>query len=377
MNPLASEALRIHSDGRGYARFYYGPVDLIAGAPEGRLDCTAADGSAQSQPIDLPQLLAQQPAIKATMPPPRGRMRPALTDPMSYSPAQLAAMGFPPRPSPDEPKFKTWLSQASKPSFIVEGKTVPSEKIRPSTGYSNTWAAVILNGVTPPSNVYLDVWGEWIFPTNMAISRTSSSVMYVGLDGGVYPYLGKVVQTGTETDNVPDGRGGHTGSYQIWWEWNQTSPAADVQGTFPGMDVYPGADMYFETWMGDASGTYDPTGSYAWYFAYNYDNAQSAYAATARPAGVTFSGGTAEFVVERPGDVNSPDALAHFSNAQMTGVGAFDSAYHYHYMTTDHYWVVQMKESADINTTLAGCWDSPSTASIQYQWYRPCVNTCP
>ena len=112
----------------------------------------------------------------------------------------------------------------------------------------------------------------------------------------------------------------------------------------------------FSVWVGDSDGTQDVSGGYGWFYVANNTDSTSYLASYAKPSGITFSGSSAEWIMERP-SVDCPSCvplpLADFGTASITGPEASDSDYGYHDPSTDFTLLYDMEFTTSPYTVLA------------------------
>lgn len=154
--------------------------------------------------------------------------------------------------------------------------------------------------------------------------------MWNGLDSGA-----DVLQAGQDGVLTAVGRFKFQ-SYSVWTEW------------YPGkthtqnLTIHPGDQLYVETWIGDQSGNPTVAGTFGWFYICNDSTATCLvpYPSEPQTVGYPFTGNSAEWIMERPGDV--PVSLADFATASMSSADVFDRNWSYHDANTDSGFLLSM-----------------------------------
>src|SRR5262249_20797493 len=141
------------------------------------------------------------------------------------------------------------------------------------------------------------------------------SSFWVGIDGWG---SNDVVQDGTDQDTLT-AFWIQTSSYDAWVEWYPLS--SQTVSNFP---VNPGDRMHVWTWVTDASGNYSTKPTVGWFYMWNESQNVYVYTSIKLPSGATFSGHSAEWVMERPTVLGSLSNLANYSTAQLTNAIVYD-----------------------------------------------------
>jgi hypothetical protein len=219
---------------------------------------------------------------------------------------QLAAYGFPPRPSIGSSAYATWLKLVSpsitriaSPVFTqtvlfngpaqnlsAKGSDVsnPSATTVNWSGYAETYPAGTFTG----NNDF--VFAEYIVPKVQQAFGTCDgtwwySSQWVGFDGAFIS--GDVLQAGTEADALCSGGTTFT-FYSAWYEW---FPFGEVRVSLPGLS---GGDLVgTEVW-------YTTSSPHGHFYMVDYNTQTSVSGSFNPPAGTTYQGNTIEWVVERP-----------------------------------------------------------------------------
>ena len=295
-----AKTMKLYANIEGYVQFHLTPNEETEDVPL-QLDCATA-GAVTTHPVhlhigssptpDMPAPMTSIPASKGS------RVLPALTDESArqLSDQEIVALGYSPRPDPAESPeaYTKWLETYSRPITMLPPQSVRQSGIRhtlPSVeaGYvSNShWSGYVAQSV--PSS-YIVVNGSWRVPAIGSEKSLSiipqQSTLWVGLDG--YGGLSDLVQAGTEQDFV--------GILYNYYAWTEVVPNQLEQ---PRFYVNPGDDMFVEVWVGDSTGDPKPSGNTAWFQV--VDTTQSLGGQYSTPlAGTSFSGSTAEWIMERP-----------------------------------------------------------------------------
>jgi hypothetical protein len=243
---------------------------------------------------------------------------PAGFDPLAASDAALEVYGFPPRPDPEAaPQAYThWRRLVSTPQTRISNPELTQTAIHhgpariqsaiPAAGNnavatSSNWSGYAVTGVSGTFQVNNSaVYGEFVVPIAQQAFGTCTttwwySSQWVGFDG--YG-SSDVLQAGTEADAYCSG-GVTSPYYSAWYEW---APNSEVR--IGGFAVNPGDLMFVDVWYTTAS-------PYGHAMILNYTTQKSTSIGFNPPAGTTFSGNSAEWVVERP---TISGALADLTN---------------------------------------------------------------
>jgi hypothetical protein len=261
-----------------------------------------------------------------------GRVRPALSgDPMLPSDEELLSRGYPPRPDPEQSPeaYATWLRIVSSEFTTVEAKTVttdrshgiPTSPVRrgflPSTGNSSNWSGFVvyqdprLLDLNPPKP-YDFASAEWYVPgvQGQPFIQDESS-LWVGLDGWGSK---DVLQDGTEQQAMSIFIGSWW-SITSYYAWAEFFPLGEQRIT--NFDVEPGDHMFGQVWMGNAGSKPRMDGAFGVCLIYNLTRGTNTLVYITPPAGTTFSGNTAEWIMERPAINSVVQNLSNYGTASM------------------------------------------------------------
>ena len=232
---------------------------------------------------------------------------PAGFNPIAASDRDLADYGFPPKPDQQSApnayaKWRTLVSvpRAANPQLIqtniynrpvqqlLPGKTPANGIVSVSSNNWSGYAAVGPSGTFRPNNSF--VFQEWIVPVaeqahGVCNGSWDYSSQWPGFDG-----FGSndVLQGGTEVDAYCSGST-KASFYSAWIEW---FPFSETRVSAP--LVQPGNFMVGEVW-------YTTSSPFGHVYLANYTLYTAASYAFNPPAGTTFVGNSAEWVMERPG----------------------------------------------------------------------------
>lgn len=191
-------------------------------------------------------------------------------------------------------------------------KRLPGIKLVHGVEKNPIWSGVV---AFPPKNDRMDgVWSTWKMPDDSLPSGGHDGIWYtastwVGIDGD--DGSGDVVQTGCDAD-VMNSNGSTQHQFNPWWEWY---PAASFWLTsFP---VSPGDRL--NALVIAVPG--DP--AVAIFQLINFSQFGFSFYSITAPAGVSFQGNCAEWIVEalETGPGNAPE-LAKFNTVKFTECGA-------------------------------------------------------
>jgi hypothetical protein len=254
-------------------------------------------------------------------PPPRG-MR--LTD---ASPAELARHGIPPLPDRNKhPALHAfWLKDFDRElQFIVpEFKLIPNIRHLPRQpsiiGGSGNWSGA---EVTPPNGKLIGgaVGGQWNVPNLKNVDgNLDYCLIWVGIDGDptISQNLGNnLVQAGTQLTVDSTGQV----QWGAWWNWlAQGLGIQQANYAIWNMPVQVGADFATSIWITS------PTTANVYMVATIAGETESTATITAiaAPPSVALIGGCAEWIVERPTDLNNNSLpLANYGSVEFSAATA-------------------------------------------------------
>ena len=241
-------------------------------------------------------------------------------NPETASASELMTYGYPRRPDfSDTVAYSRWLKQAS--TTRVDSKLVvdplryhrPNQRLKTLSTIANTtnstsgnWSGYSLVKGSPKFD---EVVGDWIVPNvNTQFSNiTGYSSMWVGIDGNCS--CNDLIQDGTEHDWVKG-----TVTYDAWIEF---IPEAEV--VIPGFAVQPGDVVGANSSVVITGGN-----TYGYYYITNYNTKQSFSGRILMPAGDSWAGQSAEWIVERTqvgGSFNNP--MPNYGYAFMSDAWAY------------------------------------------------------
>jgi hypothetical protein len=272
----------------------------VPGAPAAVATRHVVELHASSDPASVTETTSPRPAAHGSR-----RVRPALTgDATRPAQAELVAAGYPPRPDPSTGPgaYAAWLRAVSQETTLTTAHMVERPE-RAFAGAGSVTAPAASAPATAPNwsgfaavtQSALSVVGEWSVPYLIAyrggLAPVQDASMWIGLDGWAN---NDVLQAGTE---LATWRVGfftlHT--TLMWMEWWPALPQV-----IPNFPVSPGDDVYVTVWAGDAAGNVT-NGGYGWMSVQNFTTGQTTTVSMTAPIGTTFTGQSAEWIIELPG----------------------------------------------------------------------------
>jgi Peptidase A4 family len=242
-------------------------------------------------------------------------------DPAAASDTELQEFGYPKRPDISDTKaYASWLRAVSvtriTPELFNSGRFHrPNQRVGSSTVVENTthsnsgnWSGWSLIGGSPK---FAEVVGLWVVPN---VGNTKSGVNgymseWVGIDGNCK--CNDLIQDGTEQQ--------FTGGKASYYAWIEFIPESELIITnFP---VAPGDVIYAYSAVGVKSGK-----TVGIYYIANYNTRKAVSATITIPPKTSFSGLSAEWIVERTevnGSFNNP--LPYYAYAYMDDAWAYRS----------------------------------------------------
>ena len=362
--------LQLDADDRGVVRFH-------AKAPKGsqtielHLDCTGEDGKKTTYTIALRGDTcpgAQTSANEAEALSAGKERAPLHGDLLALSSRELVKRGYPPRPDPamSPARYARWARRVSQPFTLVKPRQVPHPGVsfagprmqrRPQlppklasptlplpppivrsmfNASSNTWSGAF---VTNPAAQFFWIEADWRVPGVFSVPNGpiySAAAEWIGLDNSGTDLF----QAGTDSECFYF----FGWTFTNYWMWIETLPFAPWG--LPNFPISPGdsvsvdifvADQYGNTWFqNESNGGLTPADNNVWFMIYNYSKGLSYWGTL--PTGpenlgglqsTGYTGTAAEFIVERPTDLNSgnPYPLALFGLAVMDSCWYGDSEY--------------------------------------------------
>jgi hypothetical protein len=311
----AVRTLKLYADDQGEVRFHARPSAETDSPPNLQLSCAAND-QVMDHGIELRASTAG--AASAGRIRQAGRARPALTgDPMLPSQEELLSRGYPLRPDPEKmpEAYATWLRMVTSEATEIEPRFVTRPGFRapppgvgpvrlPTASNSNNWSGFVLYrdpyilkvlNATPPQP-YVFASSEWYVPSVTGEQGVQdNSVLWVGMDG---ESTGDVLQDGTGHDAIGTSFLGIKWTMASIYAWTEFFPA-DLQ-QLTNFRVGPGDHMLGQVWMGNAGSKPTLTGVFGVCFLFNLTTGSYTYVYITPPAGTTFTGSSAEWIMERP-----------------------------------------------------------------------------
>ncbi|MDP9175669.1 MAG: G1 family endopeptidase [Planctomycetota bacterium] len=290
--------------------------------------------------------------------------RPLRGDLLAHSNQDLVKRGYPPRPDPkvSPARYARWLRIVSRPFTVVNPRKVahpdivfarmhtppvlqsPTLPLPPPisraifNANANAWSGALYRF---PAAQYFQIQGDWNVPAVRARRDApfySAAAEWVGLDNNTTD----IFQAGSNSECVDFSPFGHRWVVTHYWMWIEALPFAPSHlsnlpispGDAVSVDIFV-ADQNGQTWFANGtSGALTPANNSVWFMMYNHTQGAS-YWATLPTAATTFqgtsdsgfTGTTAEFIIERPGDgKGGAYPLAYFNSASMHGCWVGDSA---------------------------------------------------
>ena len=340
-NPMRT--MRVFSDDRGTARIQLDHLAHEIRHGELDLDCTDESGAGQTDAIDV---VIDDTASPSAPAPYDTRGLPTLArldvPASSLTAADLATRHYPPRPNAnDADGTAAWTRLVTSGAAIVTPHVI-ADTVRHGNANSGNWSGYTLTS-SAQTPIYAWIYGEWNVPRGYSESgfySSDHSSFWVGIDGWG---TNDVVQDGTDSNTLTV-FWVQTSSYDAWLEWYPQS--SQVVSNFP---VNPGDRIHAWTWMTDANGNYSSQPTVGWFYMWNENANVYVYYSLHTPSGATFSGHSAEWVLERPTVNGSVARLTNYSTAQMTNALTYDLNGGSHTFTgdnTDVSWNVTMTGSS-------------------------------
>ena len=319
---------RLFADQKGFARFFISPEASGSGITRLTVRCEKAsvvtDHEVELRVSDAPNADFPSPP---RMPPPVGRIRPALSEAEAsrLSDQALIKRGYPLPPdarlSPEG--YKLWLRAVTHPGIILDPGLILNRFTRHDYGHtqsgpstSNNWSGVELRGSGGPF-AWVSSW--WVVPSVTGESNTqTNSSTWVGIDGDSTTDL---AQAGTEQDAFGTGNALVT-TYRAWTELLPNQPTELVVSS---LAINPGDQIFAEVWIGSAGGSPSLTAPTPFMVVCLEDMTSSGSACfNYTPlAGTVVGGSEAEWIMERPGECDSQGnnctlaELADFGNVAV------------------------------------------------------------
>jgi len=364
-------SLEVFSNDEGVIRLHaaldFGqlPIDLS-------LDCSDDAGTTDSRPV---RFRPGTPTIAT----PKRVLLPALSgDPMHLTQKELRAQGYPRRPDGrNAEQMQQWLDALSRPArkvspHRVTGRARNRQTILNET--SNNWSGFVIEPQDGAKLTQVD--GGWVVPRVSWAPRTAPWVLsmqyssvWVGLDNGP-----GIFQAGTQ-QNLTQFSGIVLSTYNGWFE---VFPAP-IQ-VIPDFTVNPGDHVLFRVYSVNRSGERDDKGEFMGFEANNYASPIQSTAGDVYAKFVTFTGTTAEWVVERQTFVNGQGVaqplrpLPNYGTVNITSALAYDSTNRRHdlYTTTNIlHKLVMLDFDVSDDGALTSAIQRTGRSSMKFTWVDP------
>jgi len=217
-------------------------------------------------------------------------------DPVSAADSQLEEFGFPMRPDQGDTKaYASWLRAVSVPritgTYVNTGRYHrPNQKLGPdvsnskdniSSQKSGNWSGY---AVEESKKTFDQVEGFWVVPSvnNQFSSITGYMSFWIGLDGDCK--CNDLIQDGTEQQV--------TGGSAQYYAWVEFIPEAEIQ--IPSFPVSPGDVIQAYSWESVKNGVV-----FGNYYMANFNTNKAVSTSLQIPPNTTYSGESAEWIVER------------------------------------------------------------------------------
>jgi Peptidase A4 family len=128
--------------------------------------------------------------------------------------------------------------------------------------------------------------------------------------------------------------------------------------------VNPGDEIETWVWVASSANVWSPAGGNGWFLIWNVTENIASEVVTPIPSSVTFTGRSAEWVMERPKVNGRLSNLANYGTTQMIDGWAYDYANELHLYTSDDFTQLTMTNGADVLSTV-----TPETpTSLLFLW---------
>jgi hypothetical protein len=306
----AKIASRLYADADGLVQFFSRPAaaDTVTTL---LLDCYVPGGATCAYAIDI--------EAKAGAPPPAdqardrvvGTLAPLEGDLRVLTSEEIARRGFPPRPDPDAApeKYAQWREIVSRPWPMVSPRGVRHPG-RVNGGTSSHSAAVNWAGAVATTGQVTLVQGNWNVPAVTYPYNTQPGVeapnwkyeayssLWIGLDGNANNPDGSydLIQCGTRQDVDAN-----FSNYYAWGEYVSAPAVGNGQGEEQyGFTANANDQISANAWACDSVGNGNAHGGFGCFFMADWtQNLVFSSSAPIAP-GATFSGNSAEWIMERP-----------------------------------------------------------------------------
>jgi hypothetical protein len=343
----AGDSLRVFTDDRGVATFHLRPSSGGEQVPTDgvqrsslALTCTDEGGAQRVHAIEFQIDDVDSPAVRReareresleAVPHPGATVLPALSaeDAAKMTDGDIHRLGYPPRHSddPGSVRYQQWLGRVSKPLTVL----APHQMENPgffhtanSFTHSPNWSGLELTGGFTPAYQYASASGTWPVPTVYPrVGYLDASGAWVGLDNFSLNSPTNVVQDGTAQVTAVTwlwfagvAYPLYEAAYYTWTEWYPSSP----HGT--NLAINPGDTVFAEVWISDSADQVFTNGGVGWFYMCNFTSDQcSGFLSAPQPAGITYNGGNAEWILERPG--TSPPGVKPQTYATLSDYTTF------------------------------------------------------
>ena len=349
------QTLRLDADDQGIVRFH-ARASKGSKPIEVHLEWTGPGGARSRHTIeirnDARDAASPNASTGAGMPAGVGKMHPPLQgDFLALSNQELLKAGYPPRPDPvlAPTRYARWLRIVSRPFTRVGPRTEPHPEVAfspkrpplqimsptlplpPPIGHamfnatSDNWSGPYY---TSPAAQFFWIQSSWTVPGVYDFPPAppySAAAVWIGLDNGG----SDLFQSGSDSECI---------NFFFWtftnyWMWIESLPYPP--SGVPNFPISPGDEVSVDIFVADQNGMtwfqngenggLTPQDNSVWFMLYNYTQGASFWGTL--PASPSFTGATAEFILERPAVNGGVVPLAFFGIASMHDCWYGDSEY--------------------------------------------------
>jgi hypothetical protein len=281
---------------------------------------------------------------------------------MSYSTSDLVQSGYGLRPDATRTPsaYAQWLSNAQQQAVIVNGSGVAAIHAPKSVAASSSWSGCIAD---QSGTTYVGVGSDWnVPPITTSQAAPDSGYYYYSFWTGIGGYGDlELIQDGQYGVQVNGKSNGYDYTEVVYWAFTEYTDNGPVYR----FNVNPNDSLFASAWVGDSVGNYEPTGGYGWFYLYDASTSppEEWYGSTPIPSGEIYHGGTAEWIMEAPGNHEYP--LADYNQAVMSQPWSEDTAFGYQTMATQPLFSISMYTGSTLD---ALCYCNVNNGEALYGW---------
>ncbi len=324
--PSETTPVPLFADDTGVVSFDYLAEGDAGSHRQLELECEA-DGVTFARTLDI-ELTAEAVEPVRVVGTVNGRIRPALLAPDTLSDDELVAKDYPPRPGPlsSLEAREAWTRLVTTPAEFIEPRLSDAGRQFATARTSSNWSGFVFS---KPAGTFRLVIGTFTVVPLLStvaecatISKTEAA-SWVGIGGWG---SSDIVQLGVDEmsncwySGTRSGYYSRVNSYRTWIELLPKEPQWITSFT-----VKPGDQIMTVAYAGDSDQTVNTAGRYGWFQFNNLTRGTYTKLSVSFPSGISLTGNSAEWVVERPTVGGQLSWLSRYGTQTFTNAYAYTS----------------------------------------------------